>query len=202
MADEVTLDVFAQDVAKGSKEARLALAKQLKAAKLWTGKVTDKFDVNFYTALAKLDAKYKQQVALDKVLGRTTTATRYDILSDLLSGGGADGTGDTSTTTQTYVTSPTQTAKLLDTVAQDLIGRNLTKAEKAKYTSFVNAAEKKQPTIQTTTSSGTGASSTYTKGGVDEEQLVREKLATTAEAKDYRATDAYTVMMQELGGLR
>jgi hypothetical protein len=201
MAEEVTLDVFAQDVAKGSKEARLALAKQLKAAKLWTGKVTDKFDVNFYTALAKLDAKYKQQVALDKVLGRATTATRYDILSDLLSGGG-DGAGDTTTTTQTYVTSPTQTAKLLDTVAQDLIGRNLTKAEKAKYTSLVNAAQKKQPDIQTTTSSGTGASSTYTKGGVDEEQLVREKLATTTEAKDYRATDAYAIMMQELGGLR
>jgi hypothetical protein len=37
MAEEITLDVFAKDVANGTDAARLALAQQLKEAGLWTG---------------------------------------------------------------------------------------------------------------------------------------------------------------------
>ena len=196
MAEEVTLDVFAKDVANGSDAARLALAQQLKNAGLWTGKVTSKFDIKYYNALVKLEEKYKSQVALNKLIGATTAATRYDVLASLMEDGGDETTGPT-TTRQTYITSPTQTAKILDTVAQDLLGRNLTKAEKAKYTSLINAEQKRQPA---TNVSGQGYSTTT--GGVDEEQLLKEKLAATSEAKTYRATDAYTVMMQELGGLR
>ena len=196
MAEEVTLDVFARDVANGSKEARLALAQQLKNAGLWTGKVSSDFNVKYYNALIKLEEKYKSQLALNKIVGTTTISSRYDVLTSLMEDGG-DGTSGPKTTRQTYVTSPTQTAKLLDTVAQDLLGRNLTKAEKAKYTRLINSEQKRQPSV---TTSGTGF--TTTQGGVDEEQFVTEKLQATGEAKNYRATDAYTVMMQELGGLR
>ena len=196
MAEEVTLDVFAKDVANGTDAARLALAERLKAAGLWTGKVSSKFDIKYYNALVKLEEKYKSQVALNKLIGATTAASRYDVLASLMEDGG-DGTSGPTTTRQTYVTSPTQTAKILDTVAQDLLGRNLTKVEKAKYTSLINAEQKRQPSV---TVSGAGFSTTQ--GGVDEEQFVTEKLQATGEAKTYRATDAYTVMMQELGGLR
>jgi hypothetical protein len=198
MAEEITLDVFAKDVANGTDAARLALAQQLKEAGLWTGKVSSVFNTKYYTALVKLDQKLKEQLALNKIIGVATTPTRYDILASLRAEGGDEGTGGGPTTTrQTYVTSPTQTAKLLDTVAQDLLGRNLTKAEKAKYTRLINAEQKRQPSVNV---SGAGFSTTT--GGVDEEQFVTEKLQETGEAKNYRATDAYTVMMQELGGLR
>jgi hypothetical protein len=197
MADEMTLDAFAKNVANGSDEARLALAQQLKNAGLWTGKVSSKFDIKYYNALVKLEEKYRSQVALDKLVGSTTAASRYDVLTSLMEEGGEDTSAGPKTTRQTYVTSPTQTAKLLDTVAQDLLGRNLTKAEKAKYASLIKAEQKRQPSV---TVSGAGFSTTQ--GGVDEEQFVTEKLQATGEAKTYRATDAYTVMMQELGGLR
>jgi|688.fasta_scaffold320339_2 hypothetical protein len=197
MADEMTLDAFAKNVANGSDEARLALAQQLKNAGLWTGKVSSKFDIKYYNALVKLEEKYRSQVALDKLVGSTTAASRYDVLTSLMEEGGEDTSAGPKTTRQTYVTSPTQTAKLLDTVAQDLLGRNLTKAEKAKYTRLINTEQKRQPSV---TVSGAGFSTTT--GGVDEEQFVTEKLQATGEAKTYRATDAYTVMMQELGGLR
>ncbi len=177
--------------------ARLALAQQLKEAGLWTGKVSSKFNINYYNALVKLEKKYTEQVNLDTLLGIPTAATRYDILASLREEGGDGGTAGPTTTRQTYVTSPTQTAKLLDTVAQDLLGRSLTKAEKAKYTRLINAEQKRQPSVNV---SGAGFSTTT--GGVDEEQFVTEKLQETGEAKNYRATDAYTVMMQELGGLR
>jgi hypothetical protein len=197
MAEKLTLAVFAKNVADGSDAARLALAQQLKEAGLWTGKVSSKFNINYYNALVKLEKKYTEQVNLDTLLGIPTAATRYDILASLREEGGDGGTAGPTTTRQTYVTSPTQTAKLLDTVAQDLLGRNLTKAEKAKYTRLINAEQKRQPSVNV---SGAGFSTTT--GGIDEEQFVTEKLQATGEAKNYRATDAYTVMMQELGGLR
>jgi hypothetical protein len=193
---EPTFDVFVQSLYKRSPEARLALAQQLKAAGLYSGKVSANFDTKYYTALTKLEAAYQQQVAINKIVGSTATLGRYDILTNLLSEGGT-GDGSPTTTRQTYITSPTQTAKLLDTVAQDLLGRKLTKAEKNKYTQLINSEQKKQPSMVT---SGKGFSTT--RGGVDEQQLLTEKIGATAEAKTNRATDAYAVMMQELGGLQ
>lgn len=197
MAEEITLEQFAKNIAGSTDAARLALAEQLKAANLWKGKVSSKFDIRYYNALVKLEQQLQQQVALDKLVGRPATK-RDAVLVDLIAGGGAEGEGTGPTTTrQTYVTSPTQTAKLLDTVAEDLLERKLTKAEKAKYLKMVNAEQRRQPAVQTT-----GKGFTTTQGGVDEQQFIEEKIAGTAEAKTARATDAYTVMLQELGGLR
>lgn len=193
---EVSLDVFAKDVARGTDAARLALAQRLKDAGLWKGKISSKFDIKYYGALAKLEEKYQGQIALDKIIGATTTTSRYDVLTGILVDG--DGSDDGPTTTkQTYITSASQTAKLLDAVAVDLLERKLTKAEKAKYLKLINAEQKRQPSIQT---SGKGFSTTQ--GGIDEGQFITEKLEATAEAKTVRATDAYAIMMQEFGGLR
>jgi hypothetical protein len=197
MAEEITLEQFAKNIAGSTDAARLALAEQLKAANLWTGKVSSKFDIKYYNALVKLEQALQQQVALDKLVGRPATK-RDAVLVELIAGGGAEGTGTGPTTTrQTYVTSATQTAKLLDTVAEDLLERKLTKAEKAKYLKILNDEQRRQPAIQTA-----GKGFVTTQGGVDEQQFLEEKIAGTAEAKTARATDAYSVMLQELGGLR
>lgn len=192
---EPTFDAFVKNIYDGTPEARLALAQQLKTAGLYSGKISANFDTKYYTALTKLEALYQQQVAINKTVGETKALARYDILANVLAEGG---TGDgPKTTTQTYITSATQTAKLLDTVAEDLLGRKLTKAEKNKYTQLINAEQRRQPSR---TTSGKGFSTT--RGGVDEQQFIEEKIAGTAEAKTNRATDAYAVMMQELGGLQ
>ena len=195
MAEEVTLEVFAKDVANGSAEARLALAQQLKAAGLWSGKVSSTFNVKYYNSLVKLEEQYKSQVALNEIIGSTTPVKRFDVLTAAIAEGGTGG-GSTSTT-QTYITSPSQTAKLLDSVAEDLLGRKLTPAERKKYTKIVNTQQKKQPSVRV---DGEGFSTTT--GGVDEEQFLTDQLSQTAEAKTYQASDAYTILMQELGGLR
>lgn len=193
---EVAFDVFVKNISQASNEARLALAERLKEAGIWKGKVSSKFDLKYYTALAKLEEKYQGQVALDKMVGATTPTARYDVLTDIIAGGG-DGDGDGPTTTsQTYVTSASQTAKLLNTIAVDLLERNLTKAEQAKYLKMINAEQRKQPTVQTQ-----GKGFVTTKGGIDEQQFITEKLEATSEAKNVRATDAYTILMKELGGL-
>jgi hypothetical protein len=196
MADEITLEAFAKNIADSSKEARLALAQQLKNAGFWTGSLSSDFNVKYYNALVKLEGAYKSQVALNKMVGATKPVTRYDVLLSSKEEATSAGGGPT-TTKQTYVTSPTQTAKILETVAQDLLGRSLTKAEKAKYQKLINAEQKRQPAVNV---SGKGFSNTT--GGVDEQQFITEKIAGTAEAKTNQASDAYTILMQELGGLR
>lgn len=195
MAEEKTLEAFAQDISRATDEQRLALAQQLKDANLWTGKVSSKFDIKYYNALVKLESAYKQQIALDKLVGAEKPLDRYGVLQSLMGGdGGEEGP---QTTVQTYVTSPTQTAKILDAVAEDLLERKLTKAEKAKYLKMINQEQRRQPTVQTR-----GEGFVSTRGGVDEQQFLEEQIAGTAEAKTTRATDAYTIMLQELGGLR
>lgn len=196
-SSEVAFDVFVKGISQASNDARLALAQRLKDAGIWKGKISSKFDLKYYTALAKLEEKYQGQVALDKMVGATTPTARYDVLADIIASGDEEGDGGPKTTKQTYVTSASQTAKLLNAVAVDLLERNLTKAEQAKYLKMINAEQRKQPSVET---SGDGF--TTTMGGVDEEQLITEKLQATQEAKNVRATDAYTVLMKEFGGLR
>ena len=194
-SSEVAFDVFVKGISEASDDARLALAQRLKDAGIWTGKISSKFNIKYYTALAKLEEKYQGQVAVDKIVGATTPAARYDVLADLISDGDED--GGPKTTKQTYVTSASQTAKLLNAVAVDLLERDLTKAEQAKYLKMINAEQRRQPAVQTT-----GDGFTTTMGGVDEQQLIKEELQATSEAKNVRATDAYTVLMKEFGGLR
>lgn len=195
---EIAFDVFVKNISSASDTTRLALAQQLKDAGLWTGKISSKFNIKYYTALAKLEEKYQGQIAVDKIVGATTSAKRYDVLADLVAGGDEEDSGGPKGPRKiTYVTSASQTAKLLNTVAVDLLERNLTKAEQAKYLKIINAEQRKQPAIQT---QGDGFSTTL--GGVDEEQFITEKLQATPEAKNVRATDAYTILMKEFGGLR
>ena len=193
-SSEVAFDVFVKGISQASNEARLALAERLKEAGIWKGKVSSKFDLKYYTALAELEKKYQGQVALDKMVGATAPTARYDVLTSIISEG--DGENDPTTTRQTYVTSASQTAKLLNTVAVDLLERNLTKAEQAKYLKMINAEQRKQPSVQTS-----GKGFVTTQGGVDEQQFITEKLQATDEAQNVRATDAYTILMKELGGL-
>jgi len=163
-------------------------SKLLKSAGYYKGPITDKYTPAFQKALDRAEEE-RLSISAIRPVGRD------EFLNEQISFGGD--AGAPSTTAQTYITSPSQTAKLLDTVAEDLLGRKLTREEKNKYTKLINAQQKKQPSV---TTSGQGFSST--RGGIDEQQFVTEQIGATAEAKTNRATDAYSIMMQELGGLR
>jgi hypothetical protein len=187
---------FIDIMSRATESTRMTIAQQLKDAGLYKGKITGEFNTKFYTALMlfgsefTLDQNFKKQYNQPKV-------SITDFLQNRAAEGLDSGTGTGPTTTvQTYVTSPSQTAKLINDVAKDLLGRELTSAERAKYTKLINAEQKKQPSVQT---SGKGFSTT--RGGIDETQFITEQIGNTAEAKTNQATDAYAIMMEELGGL-
>jgi len=185
---------FIQGLSKAPEDTIVKISQQLKDAKLYKGKITGKFDVKLYNALIEASQGYKGVNLFAEKFG-TPRVSPIDYLQQIGMEGGE--TGEPKTTVSTYVTSASQTAKLLNTVAEDLLGRQLTKAEKNKYTKLINEQQRKQPTV---TTSGAGVSST--RGGVDEQQFITEQIGATAEAKTNLATDAYAILMQELGGLR
>jgi hypothetical protein len=188
---------FINGLSKAPEDLIVKISQQLKDAKLYKGKITGKFDVKLYNALIEASQGYKGVNLFAEKFG-TPRVNPIDYLEQIgMEGAETGATGEPKTTVTTYVTSASQTAKLLNTVAEDLLGRELTKAEKNKYTKLINEQQRKQPTV---TTSGAGVSST--RGGVDEQQFITEQIGATAEAKTNRATDAYTILMQELGGLR
>jgi hypothetical protein len=188
---------FINGLSKAPEDLIVKISQQLKDAKLYKGKITGKFDVKLYNALIEASQGYKGVNLFAEKFG-TPRVNPIDYLEQIgIEGAETGATGEPKTTVTTYVTSASQTAKLLNTVAEDLLGRQLTKAEKNKYTKLINEQQRKQPTV---TTSGAGVSST--RGGVDEQQFITEQIGATAEAKTNRATDAYTILMQELGGLR
>lgn len=194
---QTDLGSFVKYWADKSEPERLALAKNLKKAKLYKGTPSAKIDMNFYNALALWHSEYKKQLALDTQLGQPATPL-YQVLRNIVEGASGSGSGSGSqTNVQKYISSKSQTASFLQPIAKDLLGRNLNDAELAKYTKIVNEWQKNNPS---TTTQGEGF--TTTQGGVDEQFLVKEEIAKTGEARTKRATDAYAMLMQELGGLQ
>jgi hypothetical protein len=182
---EVSLAVFAKDVANGSDEARLALAKQLKDAGLWTGNISSRFDIKYYGALIKLEDQYQGQIALDKLLGRPATANRYDSLASLLADGG--GASKTRTSKSPRVYDSTTAQALITAVMQDQVGRGPSKAELKKYTQAVQRAQRTAPTT------------TITTGGINEQQFLINEIAGTDEAQAQKVKSFYDVFKQAIG---
>jgi hypothetical protein len=194
---DTSFNDFINGLSRAPEDLIIKISQQLKDAKLYKGKITGKFDINLYNALIEASQGYKG-ANLFAAKFDTPAVTPIDYLEQIgKEGAETGGAGEARTTVTTYVTSPSQTAKLLNTVAQDLLGRELTKEEKNKYTKLINEQQKKQPSV---TTSGQGFSTT--RGGIDEQEFVAEQIGATAEAKTNRASDAYTILMQELGGLR
>jgi hypothetical protein len=182
---EVSLAVFAKDVANGSDEARLALAQQLKDAGLWTGNISSRFDIKYYGALIKLEDQYQGQIALDKLLGRPATANRYDSLASLLADGG--GASKTRTSKSPRVYDSTTAQALITAVMQDQVGRGPSKAELKKYTQAVQRAQRTAPTT------------TITTGGINEQQFLINEIAGTDEAQAQKVKSFYDVFKQAIG---
>lgn len=194
---DTSFEDFINGLSRASEDSIIKISQQLKDAKLYKGKITGKFDIKLYNALISASQGYKGANLFAQKFGQQAVDPFAYLEQIGMEGADTEAAGAPKTTVTTYVTSPSQTAKLLDTVAKDLLGRKLTKAEQSKYTKLINAQQKKQPSV---TTSGKGFSST--RGGVDEQQFITEQIGATSEAKTNRATDAYSVMMQELGGLQ
>lgn len=87
---------------------------------------------------------------------------------------GATGYRGPTTTTSVTLTDEDTAAALLNQAATDLIGRNLTDDEIAKYTSQFNKMERQNPQVTTSTNNRAGTATSTTKTGMDKNEMLRQ----------------------------
>lgn len=193
----LTITEYLKVLDKSPESVILKLAKQLKAAGLYKGTPTGKINNSFIDAVVKADEKRVQLVAIKGEIDRTDFITQLALQGT----GTGTGAGGPSTTRARSITSKTKGASTLDAIGQELLGRQLTDAEKAKYLKMLNAEEVKASSDTVTKYSAAGDMSTTTTG-LDKEQFLIEKISGTDEAKANKVLDAYTTVVNMLGGLR
>ena len=113
-------------------------------------------------------------------------------------GPGGSGSGRAGTVTTTSQINDTSATALINSIVRDLQDQDATPAQIAKYTKQLRKAQEANPTRTTYDAAGNSS----TTGGIDTQQFLTQKIQSTPEAKTNRATDAYSVMLEELGGLR
>lgn len=209
MAEAATLTLFAQDVARGSKESRLALAKNLKRAGLWEGEVSGEFTTAYLNALTKLEIKVQEQRKLD-IITKSTPTPRLDVLAKLLSSPVTDsGTGSQRVPSRSasYDRPEIGTTQAIANVAsQRFRGRDADPAEiKEIHEKYLKFAAK-NPTSSSTSMAVTDATgavvanqSTSVSTGTSESDFISNLMNGSAEAKAYNAASTYLDgMMQEM----
>jgi hypothetical protein len=171
-------------------QERIAYATRLKAAGYpvgpINGAVTKDLRQSWLNAHSDLQTEIQAGQALDLNTFLTANA------------GTGSGSSGPKTVTQTSLINDTAATSLINSLFQDLTGFKATEKQIADYTKKLREAQAANPTK--TTYSASGSSSTT--GGLDTQQFLTEQVGQTDAAVKSRATDAYTLMMQELGGLR
>lgn len=188
---------------KMSDAARKSLAAKLKAAGFRvpiTGAYNEKVRSAFLDAHSALSDEITTLRNNDPARLAQVPYNLDMFLDNLAEGTG--GAGGLSVYKQTGITSESAAAGILDKIAADLLGRQLSPQEKARYTKMLQAEQKKPSSaVVTTTTRGTGSTSAVTTGGLDTEQFLIEKLAATDEAKAQKVLNAYQAVSELFGGL-
>jgi hypothetical protein len=162
--------------AKGLADARATTEALASLLKLQAQQIGQPFDPNYLTGYLQ------QQQLVNAGTGTGKTPSKY---------------------VQKNISNVTSIASTLDTIANDLLGRQLNEQEKAKYTAMLQNEQKKASSavVTNTVPSGSTTASTTT-GGLDAQQYLIQKIAGTDEAKANKVLTAYDTVTKMFGGLR
>lgn len=160
-----------------------------------------------YSALWSNAAQYAAQVNRDDPNARWSPWDALDKMWNLYSksGGAAGGGGGSSfsnTSTQVSLTGKDQSDATLDQALSNLLGRTATDAEKKSFLSSLNAAERANPTVTTssgtTSASGASSSTSSTKGTSVDAGARAQKFAQDEEGfAEYQYATTYLDAMLE-----
>lgn len=169
---------------------RISYATKLKAAGYKVGPVNGAVTKSLRQAWLSAHSDLQTEIQAGQALDLATFLTA--------NAGTGTGTGGPKTNIATYQINDTAASALITNLFRTLADKDPTPAEISKYTNELRKAQAANPSKVVYDSNG----NSRTTGGIDTTQFLTQKLEATPEAKTNRATDAYSVMMEELGGLR
>jgi hypothetical protein len=166
---------------------RIAYANRLRNAGYSVGNITGAVTKDLRNAWLSAHSDLTTEIQAGQQLDLPT-------FLEINKGGGGQG----GVSVQTAQINDTSAASIINQVYRNLVGQDATPEEIAQYTKKIRKAQMANPTK--TVYSGAGSS--MTTGGLDTQQLLTQQIEQTQPAIENRATDAYQIMFQELGGLR
>lgn len=196
MADEVTFTDFVKAVSQSPEDVRLRLATQLKKAGLYAGKPSGKFNNAMYDALTKAETK---RVQLATVVG---PIDRFNFIDELAVEGKTGGKEGPSKVTSRTISEPKELFDEIDAVTREYLGRELPEAAKRKLAKKYIAKQKAGSLDVTTSYNADGSFRQTTGGGVAPQQFFIEEISNSDEAKANKVLTGYSILMNQLGGLR
>lgn len=194
MAEEVTFTDFVKAVAQSPDDIRLKLANQLKKAGLYRGKVSSKFNNAMYDALTAAETKRVQLATI------TGPIDRFNFIDELA----VEGTGKEapSRVTSRTISEPVEFFDEIDAVTREYLGRELPEAAKKKLAERYVAKQKAGKLDVTTTYNADGSFRQTTGGGAEPTQFFIEQISNSDEARANKALKGYSILLNQLGGLR
>jgi hypothetical protein len=181
-----------------SPQERIGIGNQLKAAGYRVGGLTGQATTDLRNAYLKAYDDLNQEIILGQQLDFNTFLAREK-------GAGGAGQGPRQPYTQSQEINDMAAKTLINTIIRGQNSRDATDEEIAKYTAEIRAQQKKNPLVTAYTTSGGQTTGSRTTGGFGEQeaqQFLIDKISQGDEAKANRALDAYSGMVQLLGGLR
>jgi hypothetical protein len=182
-----------------SPQERIGIGNQLKAAGYRVGGLTGQATTDLRNAYLKAYDDLNQEIILGQQLDFNTFLAREK------GAGGGTGQGPRAPYTQSQEINDMAAKTLINTIIRGQNSRDATDEEIAKYTAEIRAQQKKNPLITAYTTSGgqtTGSRTTGGFGAQEAQQFLIDKISQGDEAKANRALDAYSGVVQLLGGLR
>jgi hypothetical protein len=182
-----------------SPQERIGIGNQLKAAGYPVGGLTGQATKDLRNAYLKAYDDLNQEILIGQQLDFNTFLTRER------GAAGAGGAGPRQPYVQDQEINDMSAKTLIDGIVKNLTGRNATDDEVAQYTAMIRNQQKKNPLVTTYTTKGgqtTGSRTTGGFGAQEAQQFLIDKISQGDEAKANRALDAYSGVVQLLGGLR
>lgn len=198
MAEEVTFTDFVKAISQSPEDTLLRLANQLKKAGLYRGKVSGKFNNAMYDALTAAETKRVQLATI------TGPIERFGFIDELASEGAATSgkaKGPSKVTSRT-ISEPKEFFDEIDSVTREYLGRELPAAAKKKLAEKYVARQKAGKLDVSTTYNADGSFRQTTGGGVEPTQFFIEQISNSDEARANKALKGYSILMNQLGGLR
>ncbi len=182
-----------------SPQERIGIGNQLKAAGYRVGGLTGQATTDLRNAYLKAYDDLNQEIILGQQLDFNTFLAREK------GAAGTGGAGPRQPYVQDQEINDMSAKTLIDGIVKNLTGRNATDDEVARYTAMIRNQQKKNPLVTAYTTKGgqtVGAKTTGGFGAQEAQQFLIDKISQGDEAKANRALDAYSGVVQLLGGLR
>lgn len=196
MAEEISFTDFVKAVAQSPEDVRLKLAKQLKRAGIYRGTPSNKFNNAMYEALTSAEQK---RVQLAMVLG---PIDRFNFIDELATEGKTGTDKGPSRVTSRTISEPKELFDDIDAITREYLGRELPDAAKQKLAKKYITKQKSGSLDVTTSYSTDGSFRQTTGGGQTPQQFFIEEISNSDEAKANKALQGYSILLNQLGGLR